>query len=229
MKQLLGITIALVGMAASAEFSQAQIITWSDVTTAPTDSSVLTNGSYVDAATFNSGGATVNGVDFNAISGSSDGSDISITNAGSVNYNAYSTASGSTNISDAISNIGYVVGAPGTVTLSGLTANDMYQVQVFNYDLANTDASVATSLSGSPAADFTNANAGGFAIGTFTADSAGDAVSFNYSLDPGATYSIINAVSVREVPVVAPEPSTVWLLGLGLGCLMLYVRRQRAA
>jgi hypothetical protein len=227
MKKLLGISVAVLGFLAFAKPAQAQIM-WTTPTLAPTDLSVLTNGSYFDAATFNASGATVNGVTFNPISGTGDGASISLAYQGAVLYGAYSTAAGSTNISNAISNIGYVVGTPGSVTLSGLTAGNTYQVQVFNFDAQDSNTSVATTLSGSPSADFTSANSGGFSVGTFTADALGDPVTFNFSLDSGASYSIINAISVRDLGV-APEPSQGALMAIGLLGLVVLLRRKRLA
>jgi hypothetical protein len=131
----------------------------------------------------------------------------------------------STAYQNLLSTIGFGYFVNGTVTVSGLTSGDNYQVQVWSsYPYSSPNAHTTfTGPSGSNTVTLLPEN-NQFALGTFTA--SGSTESFNY--DYGNRYGLVNAVSVREL-ASAPEPSTVGLLGLGLLGVMLLVRHQRRA
>jgi hypothetical protein len=242
MKKLLGISAALMGLLAMASPSKAQIITWGAAQDMTGNPDISTLGSYFDAAsaygtiTVNNGVAGVGGTNtlFNALTGNpaSDGA-ISVTiGDGQGAYGAsFTTATpSSTSYSDLVNTGVFGAGGASTVTLTGLTVGSEYQIQSWSY--YSGDSATATTdysnglLSSNPlyvsdAVSLLN-QTGQFAIGTFTATSADE--SFDFSTTGG--HQFINDVSVRDLTVAAPEPST-WAMMLG-GLVMLgfCVRRK---
>ena len=158
-------------------------ISWGNATTMTTDTDVLNNGSYVDAASFYSSSLTVNGVGFHSMTGTagtySDGVDISMYAPGTTF--GYSTFTGTPGTSasyvDLASEFGFTIVANGSVTISGLTSGDNYQIQVWS-SYAGSPGNDATTLSGStPVTLLPEDNE--FATGLFQA--TGLTESFNYN------------------------------------------------
>jgi hypothetical protein len=112
----------------------------------------------------------------------------------------------------------YVAGQVGTVTISGLTANDEYQVQLWNATGVNYGEADNTDYSG--VAPLT-LGGGDYALGTFTA--TGSTESFTYTYDSNSHgFGVVSDIAVRELP----EPST-WALMLGgVAFLLLLTRRN---
>lgn len=106
-----------------------------------------------------------------------------------------------------------------TVSLSGLTAGQVYDVQIWNStgrqttytsDLAVGSSSVT--LAGND-----------FAIGQFLA--TGSTASFSYIASGGSnTYGVVGDIAIRDVP----EPSTYAMIGLGALALTWRLRRKLA-
>ena len=99
----------------------------------------------------------------------------------------------------------------GTVTISGLTPGQNYEVQVFNY-VSDNDAGLTT-LSGTNTVTLGNLpGAGGpntdgeFASGTFTASS--DTETFNWT-GAGSAYTVVGAIYVSSVPSDLPPTISV--------------------
>lgn len=129
-----------------------------------------------------------------------------------------------------------------TITYTGLTAGQQYQIQLWTADNRGDTAlvlsnGVGAAALGAPGAvtllqrNTANSNAGQYAIGIFTADASGEQ-SFDLrrhtnisTATPGTTgNAIVNAVQLRAVPI--PEPSSALLSGM-IGMLAL-LRRGRA-
>jgi hypothetical protein len=112
-------------------------------------------------------------------------------------------------------------GVPSTVTvsLSGLTAGQTYDVQIWNATGRQTtytsDLAVGSSSITLPGGDY--------AIGQFFA--TGSTASFTYIASGGSnTYGVISDIAIRAVP----EPSTYAMIGLGALVLAWRLRRKLA-
>ncbi len=99
----------------------------------------------------------------------------------------------------------------GTVTISGLTVGDTYQVQDFNYAPGTGDMGLTT-MSGSPAVTLSIKNGAGgantygeFATGTFTAAASTETFDWNGA---GSSYTVLGSISVRQLPPAAPTGLT---------------------
>lgn len=219
MKKLLGISAALLCVLAFSTASQAQIL-WGSAQNMVTDTDVLTNGTYVDAAAF-FGSDSVNGVTFNPITSGTDGLGIAITTPNGTTGSA-PFGSPSTSYNNLVSVIGFGFFNNGTVTLTGLTAGHTYQVQAWTY-FGGGSGFGTTIYDSSPSLD---SNTGQFVVGTLTLAS-GNSATFNYNTGSG-NYAMIDAVSIRDV-TSAPEPSEALLMGVGLLGLVVLARRKRVA
>ena len=230
MKKLLGISAALLGLLALTGSAHAQTISWASAQNMVGDTDVVANGTYFDAISFYSSALTVNGVTFNPISGGSPATDGKI----SVDYGDDIGAFGTPFTTTPPSSVAYsnltdtgAFGAGGfnTVTISGLTINDIYQVQSWSYYTG--DSPTATTIySGTTPVSLLNAT-GQFAIGTFTATSSSE--TYEYATSSG--HNFVNAISVRDITSDSsvPEPSSTLLLGVGFGVLVIFIRRKRQA
>lgn len=222
-------TLAILALSSSA---QSAVITWGSAMTFTGNATQVSNAypSFAAESLYNvanSNNSTVNGVVFqnsaNIVIGRQD------TQApGTTGVSAYQdilTVGGYTSNADA---------ASGTfkITISGLTANSTYQVQVWTPFWA--DSAFSTRFSASLPDGATNSNAinqsptlllgnGGqqpqFVIGTFTADAATQNIS--YYGDSG--YGVVGAVAVSTVP----EPSVVAMLAFGGIVLVCLLARRR--
>ena len=233
MKKLFLLALTPLAFIAMATYSPAQIIVWGSAQNMIGNSDVLDPGTLVDAATFYGSAVTINTVKFNPLTLSSgtytDGTGIAITtpNGGAGAYTApFSSTSppSSTNYSNLTSVLGFTVGVTGTVTLSGLTVNDTYDVEAWSY-YTGTTVGGYTQLTGSTPVDLASTG-GQYALGTFTA--TGTTETFGYAVGAADNHAIINAVSVFDTSSssAAPEPSTYALLGAGLLGLIVLVRRK---
>ncbi len=126
--------------------------------------------------------------------------------------------------SAAITTIGYSNDA--TVTLAGLSNGLKYQVEIWNYDPADTGNGNVNTTYTSPGGTPLNITTGGspgsltgaFVIGTFIAN--GSSQTFDFQ-NTSSSYGILNGISVEEI-TSAPEPSA-WALMLGgLGLLVFW-------
>jgi hypothetical protein len=200
-----------------------QNIGWGPATGITGDAN-LASGVYYDAFLPNTGTPsplTVDGINFNvdetvSSSSTSDGTITVTANSGALSdYNGSSfpsTASASAAFA-AVMNAGgiYQTGGTntGTISISGLTLGQNYEVQVFNY-VSDNDAGFTT-LSGTNTVTLGNLpGAGGpntygeFASGTFTATNSTE--TFDWT-GAGSTYTVVGAIYVSEVP--SDQPPTI--------------------
>ena len=197
-----------------------QTIIWGAATGITGDNSLLTNGVYVDAFIPNPDLGVeliADGITFNAsISSSSTGGgdgiisfDILSGNNNAYGFSTFPSTSPSSPAFAAVMNAGgtYQNGGAGSgiVTLSELTTNHIYSVQVFNY--ANDGDPGLTTLSGIMSATLSNLPGSGgpgtygeFATGTFTASSTNE--SFYWNGD-GSAYTVLGAISVLDITSLA--------------------------
>jgi hypothetical protein len=225
MKKLLGLIAALLSMLAVASPSKAQSITWGTAQTMTGNTDVADNGTAYDAVSFFSTPLTINTVTFGSLSTSgnshTDGI-ITITNGdgtGAYGASFTTTPPSSTSYSDLV-NTGTFGENSDTVTIGGpLVLGNTYQVESWSYYTG--DGTATTTYSGSTPVSLTN-SIGQFSIGTFVATASPE----TYTYSTGGGHNFVNAVSVRDLTVAVPEPST-WAMMLG-GLVMLgfCVRRK---
>jgi hypothetical protein len=214
-----------------------QTINWGPAIGIAGDSSLQTNGDYVDAYIPNttlSSGLTVDGVFFNSSTSSSStgGSDgiISFTvisgNNLTYDFTTFPTNSPSSPAFAAVMDAGGTYedqgNGSGIVVLTGLTTGHLYSVQVFNY--ANDGDTGLTTLSGTTNVTLGNlpgyagaGTYGEFSTGTFTATATNESFYWNGA---GSTFTVLGAISVRDIssasaPVIAadttPSSATVYI------------------
>jgi hypothetical protein len=229
------ITAAAVAVVAGSV--QAAVISW-NVAQITGDSAVSTSGTGVEAYNFGAAGVanqTINGVTFAAAADL--GANQSVGQYGSLmdwsrpgnRWGIDSGLSGSmsnmlawTWADDANGTAGF---DETTITLSGLTSGQQYEVQLF--------AANANATSGSATVDFGTAaavtlgistNTGGPAVftGTFTADATSQA--FDYRVHNGSGGIIEQNISGYQLRVI-PEPATIGLIAFTGGGLILIRRR----
>jgi len=113
-------------------------------------------------------------------------------------------------------------GGNATLTLSGLTSGQDYQLQVFTPYWDNNFETKLISGSNTVAMGNTG-SAPTYVLGTFTADAITQ--TFDWTANTGSSYGLVAAVNV----VTVPEPST-WSMLLLVGGLtsMVVLRRRRA-
>jgi lysophospholipase L1-like esterase len=197
----------------------AQNIAWGAATGIIGDVNLATMGAYFDALMPNSSissAVVVDGVPFNPATGMGgnifgDGK-ISYSGSGIINFgwpNSFPVSATASAGFAALMDDGGIFqnggAGSGTVTLSGLLSGHSYEVQVFNY--APDGDSGLTTLSGSTPVTLSNLPGvggvntyGEFATGTFTANTPGEI--FNWNGD-GSSYTVIGAISVRDVTAAA--------------------------
>jgi hypothetical protein len=213
---------AAAGVVGLAMPAHADII-WGGPQNMSTDTDVSNAGTALDAASFNSSSETVNSVVFAPLTGYpsySDGADLTVY-AGNGTYGDSAFTGGSASYQAIVSQFGFGFFYNNTVTISGLTTGDTYQVQVFDSykdAVGNTD----TIFTGTVPVTL-DPSLNQFATGTFVA--TGPTQSFGYDL--ATQYDLLNAVSVRDITGVGsavPEPASIGLLAAG--SLMLLRRRR---
>lgn len=218
----------------------ASTITWQTPTNeSGNQSDIFTTGTLVGAATSGSS-TTVDGVLFNGPSGTVGGvtsygaSNITLTGLSTVDA-SFGSAPGGWNSSYAVlvGSGGY--GTPGavTLTLSGLTVGQSYEIQLLesfwnknwatNFTAGNTSGDVnlaGPGISGTP-----DTTVPEYVLGTFTADDATESI----VLGSPTSYVIFTAGEVRDLsPSAVPEPSSIALLGTGVLGLLGAARRRKA-
>ena len=197
--------------------SQAAVITWQtpSAINVTQPSQVLNTGNVYSAA-FNNP-YTVNSVAFN-IPPSTFGA-----NGSGNNYAP--TIPGADASYRAIVNYGQyrASGANATLTLSGLTSGQDYQLQVFT-PYWNTNYETKLISGANTVAMGNTGSAPTYVLGLFTADATTQ--TFQFTANTGSSYGLLAAVNV----VAVPEPST-WAMLLLAGGLtsMVVLRRRRMA
>jgi len=222
--------IALTAILISTIPTKAQIL-WGSATNISTDTDVLTNGTYFDAALLDTNFAlgagavsspgvsnflTVNGVSFNTIGGQNVGSDpsgdISI-NSGRNPFTGANSPSGSASYNTLVTHAEYSQNSTQTISLAHLTIGDTYQVEVWSS--AKGQPAFVTDLNGANTVSLSSTT-GQYAVGTFTA--AASTFSFTSVNDATSVNGVdmLNAISLRDITAAVPEPSTYALLFAGL-------------
>jgi len=242
------IKLAAAALAAFAFTTAAQAqnaaITWGTPTDVSGSADVVTTGTYVDSAVMygTNGGPnsdiTVNGVTFNAYSGSFTpigGNVYALSfNNSNITYDANAAPGTPTTSSDyekLYSPQGggadnYFTSSTYQLTLGGLTAGNTYQLQLWSNSWNSNFASVyGDGLGNNVTLNMqTPTTTAQFALGTFTASSSTESISY---LTDGSGYAFTpGAISLRDVTGV-PEPTTFASLLGGTGLLMM-LRRRRA-
>ena len=195
------------------------------------DSDISINGTLVSAVNFSGFAQTVNGVTF---------SNVAALTGATINTGAFDNGGGapfntlSADYQNLVTGAAFNGTNPFDITLSGLTVNQTYELQVFAHDTRafagnnDSDRTSIIELNGTAATLDLNGNAGQggvgqFAIFEFVATS--DSQIFSVSpgpVNPGGTdVAQINAFQLRAVP----EPSSTLLMGLG--ALTFALRRKR--
>jgi hypothetical protein len=218
--------LAVLGMTT---VTQGAVIDWSSVDLTLGGTEVSTTGTLLEALNFDTAAddATINGVTF---SGFSDFANPSATyfsansdSAGVDSHNLYTA--GLATYTGLLSNTIYDKHATeGKVTLSGLVADQQYQIQLFMADVR--DSEVATTFTmdigtldawTSPRLDTNNRD--GYVInGVFTADAATQLFEMNKNGSKGLQ---MGAYQLRAIP----EPATLGLVASFSGAI-LFIRRR---
>lgn len=218
----LGILVAW-SMICPASPARAQNIGWGPATGITGDAN-LASGVYYDAFLPNTGAPsplTVDGITFNvdetvSSSSTSDGIITVTANSGSLsdyNGSSFPTTASASPAFAAVMNAGgiYQTGGTntGTISISGLTTGQTYEVQIFNY-VSDGDPGLTTfsgtntvTLGNLPGAGGANTY-GEFATGTFTATNSTE--TFDWT-GAGSTYTVVGAIYVSEVP--SDQPPTI--------------------
>lgn len=191
-----------------------------------TNSDVLNviSGTTVLAYAVSGSTSTVNGVTF---SGSTTQNGVTVTQS-----NFFNTANNGANSSALSTELFVVVGSNRfddsnlghSLTFTGLTIGQGYQLQIFGGTVAGISGTQILTHDGSVGTLSYNGNLPGsdvyFIIDTFTADSSTEVISFSKGVGPG--YMIYNAINLQAVP----EPNTFLLLA-GAGTFVVVMRRRR--
>ena len=224
---------AIVALLPAAALAQANV-TWQAPVTISGASDVLTAGSlfgtwapHGDAAV---SGLAVNGVTFQAFPDLPGAATSLDNNTGTGSYASPGTA-------DANYNALMTSGAFGnnnqtyTISWNGMTAGNMYAVQLWVNDGRNSTVNQRTetvtggaNTSASLAYGSGSTGPGQYIIGTFIADVSG---SETLTLSPGAAFPSpqFNLIQVRDITPV-PEPSAVALSLIGFGVLVGVLRKR---
>jgi len=210
---------------------QAANITWSTPTAIgafnpPNGETIVdTSGTLVTATNYTTStqsNKTVNGVTFMSTSTVASG-----WNATTFDFSIYQDGGiTNTDFADLLDSFmfGDTQGAAETLTLTGLTENNMYLVQLFISDDRSGSAGRTQTVTGgtNTTASITQSSSVSL-IGTFTADATTQSIVFT----PGGSHTpILNAQQLRDVTVI-PAPAAL-PAGLGLLAITALRRRRRA-
>ena len=189
-------------------------IQWGAPTNITTDSDVLANGTYFDAALAPAGAnggspLTVNGVAFNIIANGNvnvvdPSGDITLTSTRNP-FTGGNSPSGSAAYNTLVAHTEYAQNATQTVTLNHLTVGHTYQIQVWSAAIAG--ANYLTNMNAANTVTL-SAKTGQYTVGTFTA--ASNALAFTATNNASSVngVSMINAISIRDV--TATQGQIVW-------------------
>ena len=212
--------------------AQAQVvITWGAATAITTDTNVDTNGTLLYAYDAYSSGASdmVNGVTFVGKNDSAAGFSSSFVGDNSIGGAPTNGGySGSANFTTLLTASWYANAgaATGTLTLSGLTAGQIYEIQLFDSDGRRAAGTYDSTYAATNSVTL-SAGSGQYVIGDFTATASTEVV--NTSALAGSDMQV-SAYELRDEGVAAaPEPSTYALTGLGALALLVISRRRRTA
>jgi hypothetical protein len=116
-------------------------------------------------------------------------------------------------------------GTSNTLTINGLTANQQYQIDLLVSIVGYTARGVSVSYNGSAATNFAFSNGNDIAYNIselVSADSTGK-ITVALGTSSGSQGAVWNAMIVTEI---VPEPSTLGLLGLGVGTILTTKKRR---
>jgi hypothetical protein len=120
----------------------------------------------------------------------------------------------------------YTYGGDYSFTMTGLTAGDTYELELWADDGRGNDRTQTfTGGANTSATLFVGPSSGGpgqFIIGTFVADGAGSETISSSS----PTGPILNLAQIRDLTTPVPEPSTLAFLAGGFGVMLLGFRRK---
>ena len=229
----------------------AAVVTWGSASNITGDANVIKTGSLVGAFNIGDTGvttATVNGVAFNPFAVPNSvaiGQSVSVGNFTLATADQFlslpngtfgSAAAPFTGLSAGYQNLlgsATLTATPAafTLTMSGLTVNNLYQFQWFaNTSGPGAQLHLATAGNTSTLNDNTTNVDGGlgqFAVGTFVADASSQVITFSPNGGPFQSAQL-NGFQLRSVgPVPEPGSALVGMLTLGLCCSGLFSRRSR--
>jgi hypothetical protein len=206
---------------------QAGAITWSAATTISGDADVTTSGSLVGALVLGgTGTTTVGGVTFTGFSPATSGSasgNFTFTNSGAAAFQTFNVASASapystlsTSYQNLLSDITFLDNpTTTTLTMNGLSVGASYTFE-FWWEISNFTQNFPETANGMGGTVTVSSNTTGaiggvgqFAIGTFTADTTSEAITFSGAA-PGQPDGM-NAFELRQTAAAVPEPSTLIL------------------
>ena len=224
MKNILQLSLAVLALAGS--HASAQLVNLDETGAAPTGTVVLASGT--------GGNGTYNGLTTGALLNSSGGaSGISASVGGYPNY----TDAGGTAITPGDDNLLasylYNYSGPITVTFTGLIVGEHFDLVGYGSGDGQGQGSSFALTNGlqtfGPLLTTGNDRLISGGIGDAYQEFSGTLTSGTLTLSVSANTlaSILDGVQLRESPL-APEPSTDALMGLGLGLLVLVVRKRRS-
>ncbi len=241
--------VAAAGILAATS-ANAAVITWGSSTTIINDTTqIATTGFSVAGVDFSNasgadvvinngpGGAGGTNVTFRRLNGGggvNGNSSVALTNGVTVTTSNWQFANSTASMSNVTttapwgaildSNIGSF-STNGVITLSGLVAGTLYQVQYFA-SAEDGNSFNGTTVEGSTAFGNHSGGSGRFLLGTFTADATTQILNV---VRGGDTFEepVASALTIGAANVSVPEPATATLALLGLGGMTL--RRRRTA
>jgi PEP-CTERM motif len=219
------------------ERADAAAIVWGSPQTISGNTDVDTTGTLVGA--FNMGGTgvpttTVNGVTFTgiALSGTTVTSgNFTFTQTGGWNSNNITSANAPfSTLSPSYQNLlSWIAGDftnPATITIGGLTVGAKYEFEWWSNDSNGfqslTTATAVNSVTLTTNTTGVNGGVGQFDIGTFTADTSSEAVTFSSSLQ-----DIMSGFELRQTAAAVPEPGSLLVLCSGLATMFTLCGRRR--